>query len=96
VALTDWDRATVQRGLWLALAAWLSFSIAACLHVHNAYWPAMPVWVISQSSRGVLLERALFRVIGTLVGAGVGFALVHLPVSPFILLLSNGSPSTPA
>ena len=81
-----WDRATVQRGLWLALAAWLSFALAASLHVHNAYWAAMPVWVISQSSRGVLLERALYRVIGTLAGAAAGFVLVHLPLPPYALL----------
>ncbi len=87
MALREWDRATVQRGGWLALAAWLSFAVAACLHVHNAYWAAMPVWVISQSSRGVLVERALFRVIGTVVGAAVGFALVNLPVTPYLQLL---------
>jgi uncharacterized membrane protein YccC len=50
--------------------------------MRNACWAAMPVWVISQSARGILLERSIFRVAGTLVGAAVGLALVHTPVSP--------------
>lgn len=76
-----------RHALALALAAWLSFAVAASFHVHNAYWAAMPVWVLTQPSRGLVLERAIFRVIGTLFGAAVGFALVHLPVPPVVQLL---------
>lgn len=79
-----WDPAVTRRALLLALAAWLSFAIATLLHVHNAYWAAMPVWVISQPARGVLLERAVFRVVGTLLGAAVGFAIILLPVPPLL------------
>lgn len=80
------DGATTRKALSLALAAWLSFAVASLLHVHNAYWAAMPVWVLTQSSRGLLLERAVFRVVGTLLGAGIGLALVHLPLSPYVQL----------
>jgi uncharacterized membrane protein YccC len=38
---------------------------------------------VAQASRGVLLERALFRVVGTLLGAAVGFAIRHVPVHPY-------------
>ncbi len=76
----------LRKALSLAVAAGLSFTIAALLHVHNAYWAAMPVWVLTQPSRGLVLERALYRVLGTLVGAAVGFALVHIPVSAYIQL----------
>jgi hypothetical protein len=79
-----WDPAVTRRALLLALAAWLSFAIATLLHVHNAYWAAMPVWVISQPARGVLLERAVFRVVGTLLGAAVGFAIILLPGPPLL------------
>ena len=79
-----WDGAASRRALLLALAALLAFSAASLLHVHNAYWAAMPVWVISQPARGVLLERAVFRIIGTLVGAGAGLALLHAPVPPLV------------
>ena len=76
----------LRKALSLAVAAGLSFTIAALLHVHNAYWAAMPVWVLTQPSRGLVLERALYRVLGTLVGAAVGFVLVHIPVSAYIQL----------
>lgn len=78
------ERAVVVRGLALALSAWVAFAIATLVHVQNAYWAAMPVWVVAQASRGVLLERALFRVVGTLLGAAVGFALLHVPVGPYV------------
>lgn len=77
------DRQVVSRGLVLALSAWVAFAIATLVHVQNAYWAAMPVWVVAQASRGVLLERALFRVVGTLLGAAVGFAILHVPVHPY-------------
>ncbi|MDR3412024.1 MAG: FUSC family protein [Formivibrio sp.] len=81
----DWVIA--RKALSLALAAWLSFVIAALLHVHNAYWAAMPVWVLTQPSRGLVLERSVFRIIGTVIGAAVGFALVNLPVPPYAQLV---------
>lgn len=84
--LTSPDQAIVKKALSLAFAAWLSFAVAALLHVHNAYWAAMPVWVLTQPSRGIVLERALFRVVGTLLGAAAGFALMHIPASPVVQL----------
>ena len=78
------DRPVVTRALVLALSAWLAFAIATFVHVQNAYWAAMPVWVVAQASRGVLVERALFRVLGTLLGAAVGFAILHVPVDPYV------------
>jgi len=77
-----WDGASARRALLLVLGSTLAFTAATLLHLRNPYWAAMPVWVISQPARGILLERSIFRVAGTLVGAGVGFALVHAPVPP--------------
>lgn len=73
---------TARTAASLALAAWLSFAVAASLHVQHAYWAAMPVWVLTQPSRGQVLERAAFRLLGTLIGALVGFALLRLPIPP--------------
>ncbi len=84
------DRAAVGYALRLALAAWLAFAIASLLHIENAYWAAMPIWVVAQSSRGLLLERAFFRIVGTLLGAGVGFGLMHVPASPYLVLALLG------
>ena len=77
------DRRVVLRALVLALSAWVAFAIATLVHVQNAYWAAMPVWVVAQASRGVLIERALFRVLGTLLGAAAGFAMLQVPVHPY-------------
>ena len=84
------DRQMVVRALVLALSAWVAFAIATIHHVQNAYWAAMPVWVVAQASRGVLLERALFRVLGTVVGALAGFALLQVPVHPYAQLALLG------
>lgn len=77
------ERRVVVRALMLALSAWVAFVIASMVHVQNAYWAAMPVWVVAQASRGVLVERALLRVLGTLLGAAVGFAILQVPVDPY-------------
>ena len=61
-----WEQGSARKALLPAFAA------ASLLHVHNAYWAAMPVWVLSQPARGILLERALFRIVGTVIGAAVG------------------------
>ena len=79
-----WDRTAVRRALSLALASWIAFFIASMLHVHNAYWAAMPVWVIAQPTRGALMERGFFRLFGTIIGASFGIALLHLPLSPYV------------
>lgn len=84
------DRTGLKRALALAFAAWLSFAIASLLHVGNAYWAAMPVWVLTQPSRGLVFERAIYRVLGTLIGAGAGLAVValELPGVAQVVLLS--------
>ena len=83
-------RATTLHGLRLALAAWIAFAIAAMLHIENAYWAAMPVWVVIQPYRGLMLERGLFRILGTVIGAALGFAILWLVPDPYldIVLLS--------
>jgi uncharacterized membrane protein YccC len=74
------DAALARKAVSLAFASWLSFAVAALLHVHNAYWAAMPTWVIVQSTRGLVLERGVLRVLGTLIGAAAGFGIMKLPL----------------
>jgi uncharacterized membrane protein YccC len=82
-----WDGASARRALLLVLGSTLAFAVASLLHLRNPYWAAMPVWVISQPARGILLERSIFRVAGTLVGAALGFALVHAPVPAYVQIV---------
>ncbi len=84
------DRNLAVRAATLALSAWVAFALASLWHVEHAYWAAMPVWVVAQASRGVLLERAFFRVVGTLLGAAAGFGLLLLPVPPYAKLALLG------
>ncbi len=84
------DQRAAALALRMACAAILAFSIAAVLHVQNAYWAAMPVWVVAQSQRGLLFERGFFRIVGTLLGAAAGFVLIQVTHSPFVLLLLLG------
>ncbi|HTN67441.1 MAG TPA: FUSC family protein, partial [Burkholderiaceae bacterium] len=42
------------------------------------------------SSRGLLLERGFFRIVGTLVGAAAGFGLMHIPAGPYVVLALLG------
>lgn len=72
-----------KQALRLALAAWLAFALAVVLGLDNPFWAAMPVWVIAQPLRGLMIERALYRVVGTLAGAAVGFAILQLPLHAY-------------
>ena len=78
------DRAALAHALRLWLAAWLAFGMAALLHIPNPYWAAMPIWVVAQPSRGLLFERGVFRVIGTLVGAALGTLILALDGGPWM------------
>ncbi len=85
------DRALVGHGLRLALAAWLALAVATALHIQNPYWAGMPIWVVTQSTRGLLVERGVFRILGTLVGAFAGFALMRSGADPWLLFLLLGA-----
>lgn len=91
-------KSSLQRALLLAFSAWISFILAVLFGVENPYWAAMPVWVIAQSTRGVLLERALYRVMGTVIGAAVGLLILltdhavwQLLLMTLIIFISAGS-----
>lgn len=92
------DQDKIYQGIRLAFAAWLAFTIAVWFKIPNPYWAAMPIWVVSQPSRGLMLERGIYRFLGTCVGALFGFALIRLTSNPyyqivglsFLVVLSAG------
>ncbi|MFG1478455.1 FUSC family protein [Xanthobacter sp. V4C-4] len=59
-----------------AFAAVLALVLAAALGIDNPQWAAMTVWVVAQPTRGQLLEKGVFRILGTFAGALVGVALM--------------------
>lgn len=76
--LTGWglDVGRLTFGLRTAFAACLALLAAWLIGLEHPQWSAMTVWAASQPLRGQLIEKSLFRALGTMVGAIVGVALV--------------------
>jgi uncharacterized membrane protein YccC len=53
-------------------AALLALAFAQMLDIHHPWWAAMTVWLVAQPTRGLLIERSLARLIGTICGAIAG------------------------
>ncbi len=59
-----------------AVAACLALFIAWLLGLEHPQWAAMTVWAAAQPTRGQLLEKGLFRAVGTVIGVAAGVGLV--------------------
>lgn len=75
--LPEGTAAAVGFAAHTAAAALLALVIAASAGIHHPWWAAMTVLLVGQPTPGLLLERAVARLTGTLVGAGVGDAILH-------------------
>ncbi|RII37986.1 hypothetical protein DL237_15055 [Pseudooceanicola sediminis] len=80
----------IWRAVQLFVAAACALALAWMLGLHNPYWAAMPVWVVSQAYREDLVIRAILRVLGTLLGAAIGLAALHFLPNPVLLTLALG------
>ncbi|WP_392551445.1 FUSC family protein [Orbus wheelerorum] len=80
-------RPVLYYGLCLAFSSWFAFFIAVMVDMPNPYWAAMPAWVIFQPTRGLLFERAIYRFLGTFVGAAIGFCILLIPFPPILQLI---------
>lgn len=72
------DRSRVRFALFAAVAAWLAIAVATVLDLPNAHWAGITVFTVSQPSRGLLIERCTWRLVGTALGAVVGGLLLIL------------------
>ncbi|MGR6433116.1 FUSC family protein [Rhizobium sp. PAMB 3174] len=82
------DEQILPYAMRTALAACIALFCAWLLRLEHPQWAAMTVWAASQPVRGHLLEKGLFRVIGTLIGVVFGIALMWTADGdPFILTL---------
>ncbi|MGM0525934.1 MAG: FUSC family protein [Pseudomonadota bacterium] len=70
------DYTRFRFGFRTGIAACLSLVIAWALGLEHPQWSAMTVWAVSQPTRGLLLEKAAYRTLGTLIGTVVGMVLV--------------------
>lgn len=58
------------------IAAFLSILIAHAFGLEHPQWAGMTVWACSQPIREHLLERGLWRFLGSISGILVGIALI--------------------
>ncbi|WP_301836728.1 FUSC family protein [Pseudidiomarina terrestris] len=70
------DYTRFRFGLRTGSAACLALFLAWALGLEHPQWAAMTVWSVSQPTRGLLLEKAGFRALGTIIGTSVGILIV--------------------
>jgi uncharacterized membrane protein YccC len=63
-------------GLATAAAAWIAIVVAAFLDLPNGHWAGITVLTVSQPTRGLILEKCLWRLVGTTAGAIAGIGLL--------------------
>ncbi|SIQ34828.1 FUSC family protein [Pseudacidovorax sp. RU35E] len=70
-----------------AAGSGVALLLAGLLGLDHPQWAAMTVWIAAQPLRGHLIEKSLFRLLGTAAGAAYGVALVALGQgSPAVLV----------
>lgn len=74
------------RGTFAAIAA---LAVASLLNLECPYWAAMTALIVIQPTRGLLLEKSYYRLVGTAVGSVAGRAAVRAAAS----VLSGASPA---
>jgi uncharacterized membrane protein YccC len=90
--LSAWGNPVTRSfALRLTLASALAMALASALSLTNPWWAAMAVWMVSQPTRGMLLERSLAQLVGTCVGGVVAVLLMALlSAHPTLLLTGLG------
>jgi uncharacterized membrane protein YccC len=72
-------------------AAMLAYYIALSIGLPRPYWAVTTSYIIAQPLAGAVLSKALFRMIGTIVGAAVAVVLVPTFVNePAVLIVALG------
>ncbi len=69
-------------------AALISLAVAVLLRLESPYWAAMTAIIVIQPTRGLLLEKSYYRLVGTAIGAAAGLLLMLHVTSPLVLTLA--------
>lgn len=72
------DPSRLNHALRTALAACCAIMVAWLIGLEHPQWSGMTVWAAAQPVRGQLLEKSLFRVLGTIMGSLFGILLLIL------------------
>ncbi len=74
--------APLRAALGFALRTWISgmlaFWIACRLQLDSPQWALLTVLIVARPQTGMLLSRAVYRLVGTVLGCGFGLLLVIL------------------
>ena len=72
------DTTRLSYPLRTAIAACIAITLAWLLGLEHPQWSGMTVWAASLPMRGQLLEKSIFRVVGTIVGSLFGIILLMI------------------
>lgn len=61
-----------------AVAAFCAVAAAWAIGLEHPQWSGMTVWAASVPFRGALVEKSIFRILGTILGAAFGVVLLFL------------------
>src|ERR1700712_2109468 len=87
----SWLAAVTRPNLGFALrttaASFIALYLALLIGLDDPKWAPMTVWIVAQGNRGMSISKGQWRFLGTLIGAGVGIAILTLFVRNAVLAL---------
>src|ERR1700756_827572 len=87
--LFSWERRRLLiHGAKTALAAGLCWWLASRLGLHDGYWGAISAIIVLQSNVGATTKASRDRILGTIVGAVLGFACTLFGTIPWNYILA--------
>ncbi|MBG0512126.1 FUSC family protein [Agrobacterium sp. MOPV5] len=66
----------MQFGFAASIAAWIAVAVATYLQIPNSHWAGITVFTVAQPTRGLLLEKSIWRLAGTGLGAVAGYIIL--------------------
>ncbi|WP_274519507.1 FUSC family protein [Legionella jamestowniensis] len=79
-----------RAALRTAIAAVSAILIAFALHLEKPYWSGMTVVIVANLYVGSIIDKAILRIVGTIIGVWLGFILARMVAdSLFLYLLVN-------
>lgn len=70
------------------LASMLAIYISLSIGLERPYWAFLTSYIVAQPLAGAVVSKAMFRVVGTFVGAGMAVILVpNLVQTPELLVV---------
>lgn len=74
------------------LASMLAIYISLSIGLERPYWAFLTSYIVAQPLAGAVVSKAMFRVVGTFVGAGMAVILVpNLVQTPELLVVGTGA-----